>query len=120
MLTSVGVRNFKPFSDSLAKIDFVRVTILIGENGTGKSSLLQSLALLQQSCGQTSLKQGSFKFTSFGDLVHKGETRRAITIIFAGTAGGSGEESAERVNFQYQAEFADPGVLAAHTWEWWS
>lgn len=117
MLTSLGVRNFKPFGDTLSKVDFGRVTIFIGENGTGKSSLLQSLALLKQSCGMPQLRPGSFKFASFGDLVHKGETRRQITISFAGTTVEHAANIDQAISLRYEAEFTDPGNLAGHVGE---
>lgn len=48
MITSIQLKNFKCFGDSGA-IDFSRITLLTGANGTGKSSVMQSLLLLAQS-----------------------------------------------------------------------
>lgn len=48
MITSLQLKNFKCFGDSGA-IDFSRITLLTGANGTGKSSVMQSLLMLAQS-----------------------------------------------------------------------
>lgn len=56
MLQSVELINFKCFQKQTFRI--TSLTVLAGLNGTGKSSLLQSLLLLRQSCGEFGLKQG--------------------------------------------------------------
>ncbi len=56
MLQSVELMNFKCFQKQTFRI--TSLTVLAGLNGTGKSSLLQSLLLLRQSCGEFGLKQG--------------------------------------------------------------
>lgn len=48
MITSLQLKNFKCFGDS-GIMDFSRITLLTGANGTGKSSVMQSLLLLAQS-----------------------------------------------------------------------
>lgn len=47
MLTSICLRNFKCFEDQAIRL--APITLLSGINGTGKSSVLQSLLLLRQS-----------------------------------------------------------------------
>lgn len=65
-VTSFGLRNFKAFH-YLDDIELRPLTVLVGTNNSGKSSILQSLALLKQ----TLLSSGSKNALKFdGDLVH--------------------------------------------------
>ncbi len=43
MITEVGIQNYKSISD--LKLELGRVTVLIGENGSGKSNILEAIAL---------------------------------------------------------------------------
>ena len=49
MITNITLENFKCFHQ--VSINPKRLTVLIGPNGTGKSSILQALLLLKQSVG---------------------------------------------------------------------
>ena len=46
-ITTFGLRNFKAFH-FLSDINICPLTVLVGSNNSGKSSILQSLALLKQ------------------------------------------------------------------------
>ena len=50
MLNSVRLRNFKVHEDT--KIDAARVTVFIGPNNSGKSSVFQALLLLRQAANR--------------------------------------------------------------------
>lgn len=52
-LTSIQVKNYRGFTD-LTEIIFKPITILIGRNSSGKSSLLRLIPLIQQSLEKTS------------------------------------------------------------------
>lgn len=47
MLTSIQVQNFKAVADS-GPVALTPLTVFVGHNGTGKSSLIEALELLQQ------------------------------------------------------------------------
>src|SRR5262249_28595513 len=64
-ITRFGLRNFKSFH-YLEDMELRPLTVLVGPNNSGKSSVLQSLALLKQTL-LTSSTQSSLKFD--GDLV---------------------------------------------------
>lgn len=49
MITSVTLRNFKSFLERT--IDFAPLTVLTGMNGSGKSSVIQAIRMIQKSCG---------------------------------------------------------------------
>jgi len=48
MLTALSVKNFKSFGDAGADLQFAPLTILVGPNGSGKTSVLDAIAFLVQ------------------------------------------------------------------------
>ena len=54
MFTKLHVRGFKRLQD--VALDLSRITVLVGPNNAGKSSVLQLLAVLKQSLGKTELQ----------------------------------------------------------------
>ena len=54
MFTKLHVRGFKRLQD--VALDLSRITVLVGPNNAGKSSVLQLLAVLKQSLGEAELK----------------------------------------------------------------
>ncbi|WP_129630823.1 AAA family ATPase [Candidatus Oscillochloris fontis] len=68
MITSLHLQNFKCFSDQ--RIAFGPLTLLVGANASGKSSVIQSLLLLRQSHIQQRLQEG--KLLLAGPLVNVG------------------------------------------------
>jgi predicted ATPase len=92
MLTGLTLRNFKCFE--AAEIPLGRITVLIGENGTGKSSVLHALALIRQSLGQGGLVySGEFiDLSSYRDVSFKGLSRSDVQLVYASrrrVSGGS-------------------------------
>ncbi|HEY1348078.1 MAG TPA: DUF3696 domain-containing protein [Ktedonobacteraceae bacterium] len=80
MIQRIHVQNFKCFGD--LEIILKPLTIFTGLNGTGKSSVIQSMLLLRQSYQQGVLMEG--KLALNGDLVHLG-TGRDLFFEFAGS-----------------------------------
>lgn len=87
MFTSMRLRNFRGFADT-GEIKLGRLTILVGPNNAGKSSLLHALLLLKQTIESRSgvdplVTSGPYvDVGSFDDIVRGGasESRRAIGI----------------------------------------
>ena len=71
MIGALHIQNFKCFEDQL--FEFRPLTLLSGLNGTGKSSVLQSLLLLRQSYQQGLLQAVGLALN--GDLVQMGTAR---------------------------------------------
>ena len=69
MITNITLENFKCFRH--VSINPKLLTVLIGPNGTGKSSVLQALLLLKQSVGEDGLKyEGDFfNLSDPGDIL---------------------------------------------------
>jgi energy-coupling factor transporter ATP-binding protein EcfA2 len=85
MLRSLTLRNFKLFDPAGASIQPARITVLIGPNRSGKSTIFQALLLLKQSLGPG--ESADIKWTgpyfgggSFYELVHPGGQRLPIGI----------------------------------------
>src|SRR5438132_8593693 len=54
MFTRVEAKNFKAFGGKGVSLDLGRLTILVGENNSGKTSALEAIALLAQSATRRS------------------------------------------------------------------
>jgi len=126
MIRSLRVQNFKCFEDQF--FDFKPLTLLTGLNGTGKSSVLQSLLLLRQSYQQGLLATDALALN--GDLAHIGTGRDALfegakkeeigfVLVLQNEAGYSMEAN---WHFEYMEESdlldatstkVDPGVYEA-------
>jgi predicted ATPase len=74
-VTSFGLRNFKAFH-YLEDIELKPLTVLVGANSTGKSSIFQSLLLLKQT-SEASRFGGALKFD--GDWTRLGSFGTAIS-----------------------------------------
>lgn len=77
-ITQLELENFK--SLERASLELGKITVIIGPNGTGKSSFLQALGLLKQSRQQTSFVWNGLEVKSggFADIVSFGATKRQI------------------------------------------
>ncbi|MAO65295.1 MAG: hypothetical protein CL666_09875 [Balneola sp.] len=71
MLTNLRIENFKPIKQM--EVELTNLNLLLGLNGMGKSSLIQSLLLLRQS---SDLSDGVFELN--GDLAKIGVGRDAM------------------------------------------
>lgn len=91
MLTSLELRNFKTWRNS-GNVKLAPVTLLLGANSTGKSSLIQSLLLLKQTIASPDrsihLNLGGdevndyFNFGRFDDILTKKSDLREFEISF--------------------------------------
>ncbi|HFF9479194.1 TPA: AAA family ATPase [Serratia marcescens] len=74
MLTSIGVKNLRSFSEHTS-IELKPITVLIGKNSSGKSSLIRLLPLLRQSFETTT----TGPILWYGNLVDYGDFNQAIS-----------------------------------------
>jgi predicted ATPase len=74
MIRTLRLQNYKCFEDQ--SLEFNALTLLSGLNGTGKSSVIQSLLLLRQSYQQNLLQTTGLALN--GDLVHIGTAKDAL------------------------------------------
>src|SRR6266566_287310 len=100
MLDLIGIQNLKSIRE--ATISLGRLTILIGLNGSGKSSILQGLVLLRQSLGSQHL-------VTSGPLIDLG----AADTITNRAAGPNGELS---IAFAGNAKLSEPLETTSGAW----
>lgn len=91
MISMVRLKNFKTWEDT-GEIKLSPVTLLLGTNSSGKSSILQSLLLLKQTVRSTDrmihLNMGGddqhdiFNFGTFQDVLYKDAAERQFELYF--------------------------------------
>jgi predicted ATPase len=99
-LDELSLRNFKSFDETGVTIKFGKITVFVGPNGTGKSSILQALLLLKQSRAQTTLQlDGPYvSLGSFRELTYQHDIQRPITMCLS-------------ANYQDFMEFTNTGSM---------
>ncbi len=70
MFTGLGIRNFKSIGDRALKLELKPLTILVGPNGGGKSTILEALALLAQNAWATEFLKNQSGFRWEGSWVN--------------------------------------------------
>jgi energy-coupling factor transporter ATP-binding protein EcfA2 len=104
MIRKLVLKNFK--IHQRLELDLAEITVLIGQQGVGKSTVLDGLYLLAQSAAQPDLNYRAtrMKGLQFQDLVHRREERNII-------------------EFRLNCEFAGPCPPVtdgpSHTLEYW-
>lgn len=102
LLTRFGVRNLKGLEE--AEIELRPITILIGSNGSGKSTVAQALLLLKQSLGSTQLIP-SGEHVNLGelrDLFFSRELKTPIAFLLEGKRGV--------MHYREEFEFGEDGI----------
>ncbi len=81
MITKLALKNFKSISESGIEIDLKPLTVLMGPNASGKSSILEAIGIFAQSIGGPINSEGNLVvYHDFTDIIHKRETNRWLTI----------------------------------------
>jgi hypothetical protein len=84
-LKSIRIQNFKCFRDS-GEIPFAPLTVIVGRNSSGKSSIIQPWLLLKQTlesrgfANTINLGGPLYDAGAFSEMVHKHETNRTIRL----------------------------------------
>jgi len=82
MLTSVHIQNFKSVRD--LKFDAKRVNLFIGEPNTGKTNVLEALALLSEGVHGPAEFKEVFRFRSVADLYTDQQVGTPIAVATSG------------------------------------
>ena len=81
MLTRVAIKNFKSIGEQGVDIHLKPLTILVGPNGGGKSTILEAIALIAQSVDRKLQLEGNLvEFSELQDIAHKGELDRWLSF----------------------------------------
>jgi predicted ATPase len=81
MIEELEIKNFKAFAS--AKVSLGRYTLLSGINSSGKSTVIQALALLRQARGYLYDESGGLPLN--GELLDLGTGRDALTEFYNST-----------------------------------
>jgi energy-coupling factor transporter ATP-binding protein EcfA2 len=93
MLRSVSIKNYKAIGPGDLKLDLAPLTVLVGKNGTGKSSILEAIALTAQSAMNTERRRDLVLSGDLIDIPHEAaEGKDSEATIYYG-AKGEGELS---------------------------
>lgn len=85
MLTKIRIKNFKCLQDT-GELDIRPLTLLVGPNSSGKSSLLQMLLMLRQTVASTDMdnalaaNDGWVQMGAYPEFVYKGDYRRDLSV----------------------------------------
>ncbi len=87
MLTRLMVRNFKSIGEPGVDIELRPLTIFVGPNGGGKSSILEALAFLAQNVGSSTRELRTaghlVEYPRLSAIAHRGDLSRRISIGLA-------------------------------------
>ncbi|MEW6741828.1 MAG: AAA family ATPase [Planctomycetota bacterium] len=115
-IDSIRLRHFRCFADS-GEIPVRPLTVILGRNNTGKSSILQSLFLLRQTVDRPeggerlNIRGPLFQAGSYADLVHDHRARRNMTMEYGlGLSNGSQQG---RVELEFASDDPQPPRLAS-------
>lgn len=103
MIKSLRFKNFKGWKDT-GKIDFSRITLFMGSNSSGKSSIGQFLMLLKQSCSSADRKTVLF----LGDSTSVVELGGPIDMLYE-------HNIEDMLEFEYSWQLPEPLILANMT-----
>jgi AAA15 family ATPase/GTPase len=91
MLNNIQIKNFKCFADT-GKIDFRPITLFVGPNSSGKSTIIQALLLLRQTIEspdiniQLATSDGWVQMGAYPEFIYKNQPGRNLEITFETSA----------------------------------
>ena len=96
-MSILSIQNFKSIGDQ-QDIPMGPLVALVGPNASGKSSIIESLALLQAITRQDDIEGTLNRFGGYGSVVWGGETDRNIAIA------ATGSSATYKLEMAYQGE----------------
>ncbi len=90
MITSIGCKNFKCFGETIT-CKLAPITLLVGENNSGKSSIIQALNLLASTIKEANpdtclrLQAEDYDYGSFEDIVFQHDVNKLVALSLGST-----------------------------------
>jgi predicted ATPase len=110
MIKQLRIRNFKSLVDT-GTLDIRPITILVGPNSSGKSSLIQFLLLLMQTARSRDIENplllnddNCLRLESYKNIIFRNETSKPLEFEIAFDAGSS-ERFSSIQSFTYRVQF---------------
>lgn len=102
-LTSLELRNFRAFEQQY--VDFAPLTVFVGPNNAGKSSILSGIRILAQTLQSVdwNVPLLLWEFGTFRDIAHGNKSTKTVGITL-GISWEGGKTRSFRVNFKYRAQ----------------
>ncbi len=119
MIETLRIESFKSITE--AQLDLGQVNVIIGANGSGKSNLLEALALLSAAGGkvdQSTLIWRGARASAYYRPMFEGTSDEAVTVIHASSKGSSyhvtlgAPESGRSLAWDYKSEKLTTGKRA--------
>lgn len=110
MLTFLGLKTFRAFEQ--VSVDLAPITVFVGPNNAGKSSIISALRILAQTAASDDFRiplllNGPMgDFGTYGDLVFANNVRRSIGIQLGATLSQRSpfREARLELNFAYRSQ----------------
>jgi len=116
MITALRIRKFKCHDDT--ELALSRINVLIGPQGSGKSSVVHALRLLAESAGREGINfsAGPLKGLTFRDVVHKCNEREILRLELALRLSGAPLllSQASEFGLTYEISFNSGGFHEQH------
>ena len=119
-LHSVRFRNFKAFRDS-GEINLRPITLIVGKNSAGKSSIIKGIAAAAQTVKERELPDSNFRLIgdnvnlgTFYDTIYNNDIGENFSIDFKlAQPISSVKKSSDRWNFSFSYQRNEDNPLAA-------
>ncbi|WP_268541339.1 AAA family ATPase [Candidatus Nitrosotenuis cloacae] len=112
MLSHLYIHNFKSHLDTSLKLG--KISVFIGKNGSGKSSLSQAIALLKQSDTQIQWNGDLINLDDFQTVKSRQSQDDTIKIMIKGnmipTKDIATQLDVENISYKFQFEFNERGL----------
>lgn len=120
-LSSIRFRNFKAFSDT-GKIPLKPITLIVGKNSAGKSSLIRGLAAAAQTTKEIKPDDTDFRLIgenvnlgTYFDTIHLNNKEDNFTLDFEIMPGREGYDFRYNFSYTYTNDINDPLRAKLHS-----
>ena len=116
MLRTIRVVGFKSLKNVV--IDFSKITVLIGLNGSGKSSVIQALGILKQSLGNNKLITSAplLNLGTFEDISTHNQSTISFHLIGRSPSYDRRTAILRSQRYNYGVTLDQNGIVRQETW----